>query len=355
MMKRTKGRSIFALMLAICLLLAACSSGSTGTSAPSSSAPAGSSAPAEQSSAPTASGDVLTLKLAHVLAPEHPYNLAANKFKEILEANAPTPVVVEVFPSGQLGSERDITEGMQFGTVDIGIVPGTITLFEPKMGAISLPYIFDNAEHAYRVLDGEIGQELAANLPGNGLRLLSYWENGFRSVTNNQRPITQPDDLKGLKIRVPEDVVYQDAFNQFGANVTAMAFGELYTALQQKTIDGQENPLALIATNKIYEVQEYLSLTEHFYGPAQVLISEERWQSLSPEMQAAVQDAMNQARDFERQTLAENNASYLQTIIDSGTKVNEVDKSLFMEDAQVVWDKYRGEYGDVIDKIRALA
>lgn len=355
-MKKPAFVTVLAMCLCFCMLLGACGGGSAGNGSPASqppsSAPASSDAPAPP---PAESADALVLKFAHVLAPEHPYNLAALEFKEILEASAPSPVQVEVFPGGQLGSERDLTEGLQMGTLDICIAPGTITLFEPKMGVISLPYIFDNAEHAYKALDGEIGAELAANLPANGLRLLSYWENGFRSVTNSTRPITMPADLKGLKIRVPEDVVYQDTFAQFGANVVAMAFGELYTALQQKTVDGQENPLALIATNKIYEVQKYLSLTEHFYGPAQVLISEQRWQSLTPEMQAAIQSAMDQARDFERNMLKENNAQYLQTIKDSGTEVNEVDKSLFMDDANVVWEKYRDTYGDLIDKIRALA
>lgn len=215
----------------------------------------------------------IVLRFAHVLSPDHPYQLGAEKFKEVLEENAPQPVRVEIYPSAELGGERALTEGMQIGTIDISIVPGTISSFEPKMGVFDLPYIFRDKEHAYKVLDGEIGEEVAADLPSQGLRLLSYWENGFRHVTNSAGPIETPEDLNGLKIRVPENSIYIDTFIEWNANVTSMAFGELYTALQQQTIDAQENPLALIYTNKFYETQDYLSLTGHFYGPAHVVMS----------------------------------------------------------------------------------
>ncbi|MET3696999.1 tripartite ATP-independent transporter DctP family solute receptor [Bacillus oleivorans] len=294
----------------------------------------------------------IVLKFGHVLAPDHPYNLAAEKFKEILEENAPQPVKVEIFHSSQLGSERDLTEGLQLGTVDIAIAPGTISTFEPKMGVLDLPYIFRDKEHAYKVLDGEIGQELAKDLPSIDLRLLSYWENGFRHVTNSSKPIVTPEDLKGVKIRVPENSIYVDSFKTWGANVTTMAFGELFTALQQKTVDAQENPLALIATNKFYEAQEYLSLTGHFYGPAHVIISEHTWKKLSPEMQEAVQKAADEARDYERQLLADKDAEYLETLEAEGMKVNEVDLEAFQKASEPVWEMYRDEYGDLIDQIQ---
>jgi len=300
------------------------------------------------------SEEEIVLKFGHVLAPNHPYNLGAEKFKEVLEKNAPQPVKVEIFHSSQLGSERDMTEGLQLGTVDIAIAPGTIASFEPSMGVLDLPYIFRDQEHAYKVLDGEIGDELAKNLTKNNMRLLAYWENGFRHVTNSQKPINTPDDLKGIKLRVPENSIYQTTFNTWGANATTMAFGELYTGLQQKTVDGQENPLALISTNKFYETQEYLSLTGHFYGPAQVLISEITWNKLSPEMQKAVQEAADEARDYERQLLSDQNAEYLAELETEGMKINEVDKEAFQEAAKPVWEQFRSEYGDLIDRIQAV-
>jgi len=294
----------------------------------------------------------IVLKFGHVLAPSHPYNLGAIKFKETLEANSPQPVKVEIFPSSQLGSERDLTEGMQLGTIDIAIVPGVIANFAPKMRVLDLPYIFRDREHTYKVLDGEIGKELASGLPSVGLRLLAYWENGFRQITNNKRPIYTPEDLKGIKIRVPENKAYLKTFEKWGANVITMSFGELYVALQQGTVDGQENPLAIIDTNKFYEVQKYLSLTSHLYCPAQVLISEITWKKLSPEMQEAVVKAAEEARDYERQLLFERDSSYLANLKDHGIQVNKVDLDKFRSVAKPVWDEYENELGEYIDAIQ---
>jgi tripartite ATP-independent transporter DctP family solute receptor len=351
------------LVLALVLVLAACGGGSNATSSGnggSSSSGSGSGSGSGSDSGSTSQNanqsspdkEPLVLKFGHVLAPDHPYQLGAEKFKEILESTAPEPVKVEIYHSSQLGSERDLTEGLQLGSVDLAIAPGTIGSFEPMMKVLDLPYIFRDREHAYKVLDGEIGAELAAALPEKSLRLLAYWENGFRHITNSKRPIVTPSDLEGIKIRVPENATYVDTFNTWKANVVTMAFGELYTALQQKTVDGQENPLALIATNKFYETQKYLSLSGHFYGPAQLLISEITWQKLSPEMQEAVQKAAIEARDYERQLLQDREAEYLQQLKDAGMEVNEVDMDAFMESVKPVWEKYRAEFGDIIDQIQ---
>ena len=299
-------------------------------------------------------GSGLILKFGHVLAPDHPYQLGAEKFKEIIEENAPEPVTVEIYGSSELGSERDLTEGMQLGTVDMALVPGTINSFEPNLGVLDLPFIFRDREHAYKVLDGEIGQELAADLPSKDLRLLAYWENGFRHVTNSSKPINTPEDLAGLKIRVPENNVYVDTFNEWGANVTSMAFGELYTALQQKTIDAQENPIALIYTNKFHETQDYLSLTGHFYGPAHLIMSEQTWNSLSPEMQEVVTRAAEEARDYQRNLLLEKDEEYIKSLEEAGVQINEIDIEAFQKAAEPVWEKYEKQYGEMIERIQEV-
>ena len=297
------------------------------------------------------SQEPLILKFGHVLAPSHPYHLGAEKFKEVLEKNAPSPVRVDIFPSSQLGSERDLTEGLQLGTIQVAIVPGTIALFEPKQGVFDMPFLFKDNEHAWRVFDGEIGEELAKDLPKKGLRLLSYWENGFRNITNNIRPINTPEDLRGIKIRVPENKGYLATFEAFGANVVTMSFGEVYTALQQGTIDAQENPLAIVVSNKIFEVQKYLSVTGHLYCPAQVIMSEKTWSSMSDEMKNAVMEAANEARDYERNVLSIQNSEYLEQL----KKVMEVnvveDVAPFREAAMQVWEEFDDQYGDLIDKI----
>ncbi|MEK5270131.1 DctP family TRAP transporter solute-binding subunit [Aeribacillus sp. FSL K6-8394] len=347
-------KRLLLILASLIVILSACGGGSS--SAPVESSGDSASTPDSQTdgSSGKSSEQPLVLKFGHVLAPDHPYQLGAEKFKEIVESNAPEPISVEIYHSAQLGSERDLTEGLQLGTIDLAIAPGTIANFEPAMKILDLPYIFRDKEHAYKVLDGEIGDQLASGLPEKNLRLLAYWENGFRHITNNIRPIYTPDDLEGIKIRVPENPTYVDTFNNWNANVNTMAFGELFTALQQKTVDGQENPLALIYTSKFYEAQKYLSLSGHFYGPAQLLISEITWNKLSPEMQEVVKKAAEEARDYQRQIVSEKEEEYLQKLKDEGMEVNEVDSEAFIESVKPVWEKYRGEFGDLIDQIQNI-
>ena len=294
----------------------------------------------------------VVLKFGHVLASTHPYHLAAEKFAEILANDKSVNVEVQVFHSSQLGNERDLTEGLQLGTVDLALAPGTVALFEPKMALFDLPYMFRDRKHAYAVLDGPIGEEVAAGMPSKGLRLLAYWENGFRNITTSKRPINTPEDLKGIKIRVSENRVHVDTFTAFGATVTTMAFGEVFTALQQGTIDAQENPLAIIYTSKFYEVQKFLSLSEHVYMPAHLLISEARWQGLAPEVKKAVQSAAYQARDFERKLMMESDGKLLENLKNAGVQINNVNKTAFVDLAKkTVWQKYEKEFGALRQKI----
>jgi tripartite ATP-independent transporter DctP family solute receptor len=291
------------------------------------------------------------LKFGHVLAPTHPYNLGAIKFAEILKSKN-VGIEVEVFHSSQLGNERDLTEGLQLGSVDFALAPGTVSQFEPKMGLFDLPYIFRSREHAYTVLDGPIGDELAKDLPSKGLRLLAYWENGYRNVTNSKLAIQKPEDLKGIKIRVSENKVHVATFKAFGCNVTAMAFGEVFTALQQKVIDAQENPLAIIVSSKFYEAQPFVSLTEHVYMPAHLLVSEERWKSFPDNVKKAVQEAAIEARDYERKIIAESDDKYIADLKAAGIKVNTVDKTPFVEFVKsTVWKEFEKEYGALRQRV----
>lgn len=290
----------------------------------------------------------ISLKFGHVLAPTHPYNLGAQKFAEILKNNKDVNVDVEVFHSSQLGNERDLTEGLQLGTVDLALAPGTVSQFEPRMALFDLPYIFRDREHAYKVVDGPIGDELAKGLPARGLRLLAYWENGYRNVTNSRLPIEKPGDLKGLKIRVSENKVHVATFKAFGCNVTSMSFGEVFTALQQKTIDAQENPLAIIVSSKFYEAQPYVSLTEHVYTPAHLLISEARWRSFPENVRKAIQEAAIQARDYERQIVANGDQKYIADLKAANIRVNMVDKGPFVEVVKnTVWKEFEKELGEL--------
>ena len=299
-----------------------------------------------------------TFKIANVVADNHPYNMGARYFKELLEKRAKEAgynVTLEIYSNSALGGERELAESMQLGTLDMALIPGCAVSFNPKFGLLDLPYLFDSKETAYAVMDGEIGKEIAKDMPQTcGLRLLAYWENGFRNLTNSRREVNSPKDVEGLTIRVPENEVYVAFFSELGANVVTMSFSELYTGLQQKTIDGQENPTALICTNKLYENQPYMSMTEHFYGPSQLCFSESIWQTLPEDLRNIIQTSAEEARDYERKCCAEMDAKYLEEIEKSGVKVNKtIDKAQFKPYAEKVYEKYKDVYGDYIERIRS--
>lgn len=241
------------------------------------------------------------LKLGTSTQPTHIYNLAAEHFGKIVAENSKGEIEVQVFPASQLGSERDMVEGLQLGSLEMTLTStGPMGNFVPQVKLFNLPFLFKDRESCYRVLDGEIGTQIADRFVKVGIRSLGWYENGFRNVTNSKRPVNSPDDMQGLKIRVMEDDVFILTMKALGASPLPMAFGELYTALEQKTVDAQENPLAVIHSSRFFEVQKYLAMTGHFYSPAVLLISEMTWQTLTPEQQKIVADAAAQARDYER-------------------------------------------------------
>jgi len=197
------------------------------------------------------SNETITIRVGHVLAPTHPYTLGLEKFSELVAEKTDNKVKVEVFHSSQLGNERDMVEGLQLGTLEMALVStAPLSSFTDDFLVFDLPFMFKDTENARKVVDSEIGQNLLDSLKSQKILGLAYWENGFRNVTNNKKPIKTPDDLKGMKIRTMESPVQMESFNALGASATPMAFGELFTALQQNTIDGQENPLAIISTSK---------------------------------------------------------------------------------------------------------
>src|SRR5665647_604059 len=216
----------------------------------------------------TPEGTTYTIKLATNSTADmtHPQNLASTYFKKILEERSNGAIKVEVYPNAQLGDARTIVEGVQLGTIEMGDVEnGTMSGFVPEAALWDLPYLFSSLDQAHKVLDGEIGQNIQALYLNIGIRNLAYNDGGFRYFTNSVRPVKSVADLAGLKIRVMESNVMIQSINAFGASAVPMAFTELYTALQQGTVDGEENPLDLIYAQNYFEVQKYLSLSEHFY------------------------------------------------------------------------------------------
>ncbi|MDK2879425.1 MAG: hypothetical protein PWR06_2141 [Thermoanaerobacteraceae bacterium] len=290
------------------------------------------------------SKDQISIRVGHVLAPTHPYQLGLEKFAELVSQKTNGKVKVEVFHSSQLGNERDMVEGLQLGTLEMTLVStAPLSSFTKKFFVFDLPFIFKDTASARAVVDGPVGTQLLDSLKDQGIIGLTYFENGFRHVTNNAKPIEKPEDLKGMKIRTMENPVHMATFKVMGADPTPMAFGELFTALQQGTIDGQENPLPVIDTSKFYEVQKYLSLTGHFYAPAPLLISKSFFESLSPDVQNAIKEAAVEARDYERKLLDDLNAKLEDELQKKGMKINKPDKEAFINAVQPVYKQFEGD------------
>lgn len=294
--------------------------------------------------------ETVTLRAGIGLPKEHPEGQGLVKFKEIVEKETDGAIKVENYFSAQLGDDQKMVGGLQAGTLDITIpstspMVGTVKQF----GIFDFPFIFNSGEEADAVLDGPVGQKVLEELPQHGLVGLAYWENGFRNLTNSVRPVASVEDFKGLKVRTMQNEVHLDVFEKLGSNPTPMPFSEVFTALEGQTIDGQENPLATILSNKFYEVQDYLSLTRHVYTPFVFLISKKTWDGLSDEQQTIIKDAAIEAGEYQRKANRKANEEALEKLKEEGMKVNEFskdEKEKIKELIQPVIDKYSKKFGE---------
>ncbi|KGD86790.1 C4-dicarboxylate ABC transporter substrate-binding protein [Achromobacter sp. RTa] len=292
------------------------------------------------------SAHALDIKLGHVLAPNHSWNKAAEGFAAEVKEKTAGRVNFVLFPSGQLGNEKTMLEGLQIGSQGAAIIgSGSLQPIEPKFGVVELPYTWSSSAQAYKAYDGELGAALAKLADKKNLVIVSWWENGFRHVTNNRGPVAKPADLAGLKTRVTPDKMRLDTFTALGANPAPLAFGELYSALQQKVFDAQENPLSIIYTSSFFEVQKYLSLTGHVWGPANLIISKPIWNRLSAEDRQVVQAAADKWRDAQRKMISDGDQQFIAQLKEKGMQVNEVDKTAFAAAVEPVWKTYSATYG----------
>lgn len=245
--------------------------------------------------------DDRNIKLGHGISEDHPLGQGANKFTEIMTRLSKGKMKVKVFPSTQLGSETQMIAALRGGVQEMAIVSSApVATLSKDFMVFDLPFLFQSNKEADAVLDGSVGQRLLDGLREKNMIGLCYWENGFRNVTNSQRAIVKAEDLSGLKLRVMQNPVYIDSFKTLGANAVPMPFTELFTALETKAMDAQENPVAIIYTSKFYEVQKYMTLTKHAYAPYVVLVSKNFWEKLSSEEQGALRQGCTEARDFQR-------------------------------------------------------
>jgi len=266
-----------------------------------------------------------TIRWGHLQPKDHPVSAGANKFAQVVEQKSGGKIKVREFPNSSLGSEMQQQSALQGGTQEM-MSASTTTLvgIVKEFGVLDFPFLFANEKQADATLDGPIGARLLERLPEHGLVGLAYWENGFRNVTNSKRPITRAEDLAGLKIRVMQNPVYMDTFKTVNANPVPMAFGELFTALETKTVDAQENPYSIILGNKFNEVQKYLSVTRHSYNAFIVLMSKQFWDKLSLTEKQIMLDAAAEARSYERQVARAAADRDLAALKAKGMEVNEL-------------------------------
>lgn len=266
-------------------------------------------------------------------------------------------ITINLRPAGALGGERDVIEGLQIGTVDLAISStGPIGNFVPEVYALDFPFLFNSYDAAHAVLDGPIGQGLLDRFQDHDLVGLAWGENGFRNITNSIRPINEPADLEGLKLRTMENAVHIAAFEAAGASPTPMSWTEVLTSLAQGTIDGQENPIPVLVANNMWEIQDHVTLTQHVYSPAVVVMSGSRWDGLTEEQQGWFVEAAQAAAAATRATVAENEANGVALLRENGMQViEEVDTAGFATAVQPAYDQFAEQMGvaDLIEQIRA--
>lgn len=303
----------------------------------------------------SASCQTWTFKLGNATSPDHAYNIGARKYAELVAQKTGGKIKIDIYPATQLGNERDLIEGLQLGTVDLVVSStGPVGGFVPKMFVVDLPFLFRDRDHAYRVLDGPVGKGLLDAFAVKEITGLAFWENGFRHITNNIRPVQKPEDLKGIKIRTMENKIHLATFKAFGASPTPMAWSEVYSALQQGTIDAQENPIAIVYTSKLFEVQKYLALTGHVYSPALLLMSTKAYNSLPPELQKIMVEVAHECATFERNLLHDDETKQLEELKAKGMQVTIPDKEPFRAAAASVYKDFEGQFGkEMIDQILA--
>ncbi len=300
------------------------------------------------------------IKLGHIQPPNHSIGVAADEFARLVNERTNGEVVVTVHPNGELGGSPQLAEGVRLGTVDIIITGAPFwSRFEPMLNVLDLPYLFDSREHAHAVVDSEIGTELLDRLEKHGVRGLAYYEIGYRNVTNSRGPVRTPEDLQGMKIRVSPNKAHTKAFQLWGANPVAMSFTEVYLALQTGAVDGQENPVHIIATGRLEEVQGHLSLTRHAYSNSIIAMNLRKFNSLTEEQQQILIDAARETGIIQRQINSETGGGYLQQLKDAGMQVvEEIDPEPFKAVVkEPVWQEFAADNDGgqaYIDRILAM-
>ena len=286
----------------------------------------------------------LRLKVGTTTAPEGHYVKGLQEMQKLLEEYSDGEMTLDIYPNSQLGNERDMMENVGMGVQEMCLIStGPIPNFVSDFAVLDLPYLFEDEQHAYEVLDGEIGTSLLGQLESQGIRGVGFWENGFREVTNDKKEIKTPEDLKGMKIRTMENSLHMELFNSLGAMATPMASGDVFTGLQQKTIDAAENAVSDVLANKFYEVTKNITYTNHLFVFMGVGFSERAWNKIPDELKPVVDEAVKRGCNTQRQLLAEANAEAEKELKELGVQFYEIDREALKAKVLPAIEPYRAQ------------
>lgn len=306
-----------------------------------------------------------TIKFAFLNQLDHPQGLGAKQFAEIVKQKSGGKLNVKLFAGGALGGDLQTVSALQGGTVEMTVLNAGLLASQVKeFAAMDIPFLFNNSKEAFAVMDSDFAKRLLTRLSDKNLIGLSYWDLGFRNLTNSKRPVTRLEDMAGLKLRVLQLPVYIDLFNTLGANAVPMPFTELYAAMETKAVDGQDNPVTLIHNSKFYEVQKYLSLTRHTYNPQVLMFSKKFWDKLSADEKKLLTAAAQEATVYQRKISLEREASSLTALKAAGMQINELSpvelnrirekiKPVVAKASQNIGDAVLSEMNAAIAKARA--
>ncbi len=297
----------------------------------------------------------VTLKLGHVLDITHPVHKAMVFMADKVREKSGGRMKVEIYPSEQLGNEKELIEGLQMGYLAMTKTSSApMEAFVPKMMIFGVPYLFRDTEHCWKVLKGPIGKQLLLEGQSKGLRGLCYYDAGARSFYA-KKEIQTPDDLKGLKIRVQNSIMSVKMIKAMGGSPTTIPFGELYTAIDQGVVDGAENNPPSFCTSRHYEICKYYTMDEHTILPDILMISTKVWNKLSPEFQQILQEAVDESVEYQRKIWTEAEKQDLKTVQDAGVKVTYPDKEPFRKSVQSIWDEFKNtDIGELIRQIQEV-
>ncbi|MFB4164326.1 TRAP transporter substrate-binding protein DctP [Alteribacillus sp. JSM 102045] len=303
--------------------------------------------------------ETYTLKVGHIAPEDEAYALGMQEYAEAVEEETDGRVLFEIFGDGTLGGERELMEGVQLGNLDMSVVTtGVVTNFVTETTVLEFPFLFEDLDHAYEVMDGEIGQELLEHIEESGYKGIAFWENGMRHIANNKHPIESPEDLNGLKMRTIESELLIDTYEALGTSPTPMAFPEVYGGLQQGVIDGTDQSYGVMWSTGTYEQLDYLTENGLYYASATLLMNKDLYESMPADIQTTIVELGQEYAEVQREIAQELEVEQKASLEEEGVEIipeEEVDTEEYRELVEPVYEKHTDEYGDYIERIQELA